>query len=375
MIVNRENNMDIKRTNKINIMRTIFTSESISQKELADTLNISWPTVLQNVKKLQEEGLVEEIGEFQSTGGRKARAFAPVLDAYVAIGLSITNSHVGIVLVDLSGNLVKYIRKTKSFEMNETYFKTLGELVEDIIKTTNYSKDKILGVGMALPGIIDECGETLKYSHVLGIQDIMKKVFCRYIPYPCTIINDANAAGHAELWTEMQPRNIVYLSLSSSVGGAILLGNTIYMGDNFRGGEFGHNTLVPNGKPCYCGKLGCVDAYCSAKVLAEHTDGNLALFFDKLMSGDSVIQEVWDKYLDWLAIIVNNLRMTFDCDVIIGGYVGGFFELFEDDLRERLKLRNTFGADASYLIGCRYKLEASAMGAALEHIEMFIKNL
>jgi len=375
MIVNKENNMDIKRKNKINIMRTIFASESISQKELADTLNISWPTVLQNVKKLQEEGLVEEIGEFQSTGGRKARAFAPIQDAYVAIGLSITKNHVGIVLVDLSGNLVKYVRKTKAFEMNDEYFQTLGEYVEHIIKNTGYSQEKILGVGMSLPGIIDECGETLKYSHVLGLQDVLKKTFCQYITYPSTIINDANAAGHAELWAEMKPHDIVYLSLSSSVGGAILMDSTIYMGDNLRAGEFGHNTLVPNGRPCYCGKLGCVDTYCSEKVLSKHTDGNLALFFEKLSEGDTTIREVWNEYLDWLAIIVNNLRMSFDCDVVIGGYVGGFFELFEEDLRERLKLRNTFGTDVSYLRGCRYKLEASAMGAALQHIEAFIKNL
>ncbi|MFQ9799181.1 MAG: ROK family protein [Clostridia bacterium] len=52
----------------------------------------------------------------------------------------------------------------------------------------------------------------------------------------------------------------------------------MYTGSNLRAGEFGHNTLIPGGRRCYCGKEGCLDAYCSAKVLSNHTNGNLLEF-------------------------------------------------------------------------------------------------
>ena len=81
------------------------------------------------------------------------------------------------------------------------------------------------------------------------------------------------------------------------------------------------------------------------------------------------------KYLSYLAVAVNNLRMTFDCDVIVGGYVGGFLAEFGEPLREMLVERNTFEPDSSYLKFSRYRLEASALGAALLHIEAFIQNL
>ena len=89
-----------------------FPCDRISQPELAAKVNNSWPTVLQNVKELMAMGLVQEVGTFESTGGRKARAFAPVRDARLAVGLEITQNHVGAVLVDLSGNLLRYERKS-----------------------------------------------------------------------------------------------------------------------------------------------------------------------------------------------------------------------------------------------------------------------
>ncbi len=375
MKISRASNIDVKRINRTNTMRSIFSCDRISQRELAAKLDISWPTVLQNVKELLVLGLVEEVGAFESTGGRKARAFAPVRDAHLAVGLDITQNHVSIVLVDLAGGLVRYSRMQKPFSMEDSYFQFLGEVVDHFIMESCIPREKILGVGISLPGIVDESGKLLARSHAIGLRDVPTSAFSRHIPWHCVFINDANAAGFAELRNQEDKRDTVYLSLSNSVGGAILLDGSLYMGDNQRSGEFGHHTLEPDGKLCYCGKRGCLDTYCSAKVLSNHTDGNLAVFFERVRAGDTVLCSIWEKYLDWLSVEVNNLRMTFDCDVIVGGYVGGYLEEFAEDLRKRLSKRNTFEPDATYLRVCRYKLEASAVGAALLQIEQFIGQL
>lgn len=368
-------NRDVKKINRIRTIRSIFACDRISQPEIAAKVNNSWPTVLQNVKELMALGLVKEVGAFASTGGRKARAFAPVRDARLAVGLEITQNHIGAVLIDLSGAVLRYERKKKNFEMTAAYFEMLGAVVQGIMAKEDGAADKILGVGISLPGIVDQTGETLIYSHALGLRNISTTAFSRHIPYPCLFINDANAAGLAEVRDLQTQRNLVYLSLSNSVGGAILTGGALYVGDHLRAGEFGHNTLVPDGRQCYCGKRGCLDAYCAAKVLSQLTDGNLALFFEGLRAGDHKLCAAWEEYLDFLAVAVNNLHMTFDCDVIVGGYVGGFMEEFGGRLRALLTERNTFESDASYLKLCRYKLEASAMGAALLQVEAFIQLL
>ena len=94
-------NRDVKKINRIRTMRSIFDCDRISQPELAAKVGNSWPTVLQNVKELMEMGLVQEVGTFESTGGRKAKAFAPVRNARYAVGLEITQNHIGAVLADL----------------------------------------------------------------------------------------------------------------------------------------------------------------------------------------------------------------------------------------------------------------------------------
>lgn len=367
-------NMDVKRRNRANTLRCILSCERISQMELAQKLALSWPTVLQNVKELLEMGFVQEVGQYESTGGRKAKAYAPVKDAKLAIGLDLTRNHVSVVLVDLSGQVVRYQRKSKPFSLDDAYLQELGALIRSVMDSV-CTAETILGVGISLPGIVDSEAGILRYSHILDLRDVPLSALSRYISYPCSFINDANAAGLAEIYGTSAVRNLIYLSLSNSVGGAILTDGTLYMGSNLRAGEFGHNTLVPGGRRCYCGKEGCLDAYCSARLLSDQAGGNLAAFFDGLRDGDTEKQAVWQEYLNYLAIAVNNLHMSFDCDVIVGGYVGAFLEEFGGPLRPLLEERNTFQPEASYLKFCRYRLEASAVGAALAQVEQFLQAL
>ena len=143
-----------------------------------------------------------------------------------------------------------------------------------------------------------------------------------------------------------------------------------------RSGEFGHMTLYPGGEPCYCGKKGCVDVYCSAKNLADLEDmegWNFSL--NKWRRGRQEYRDIWERYLDHLAVAVDNLRMAFDCDVVLGGYVGSFIEPYIDELRDRLAPLDIFDHDGSYARACRYQKEASALGAALYQMEEYISSI
>lgn len=169
--------------------------------------------------------------------------------------------------------------------------------------------------------------------------------------------------------------NAVYLSLSNSVGGAFLQGSRLYLGEHQRSGEFGHMTLYPGGRECYCGKRGCLDAYCSAQRLSSLTEGKLDRFFEKLRQGDKECAQAWAGYQADLVTAANSLHMAFDCDVILGGYVGGYLEDWIGALRELAEERNPFDDGGTYLKVCRYRVEASALGAALQHVERFIEGL
>ena len=151
--------------------------------------------------------------------------------------------------------------------------------------------------------------------------------------------------------------------------------NRIHFGNNQRGGEFGHMTIVPEGSMCYCGQKGCVDAYCNSKILAETTEGNLELFFERLKSNGEHVKPVWSTYLSNLCKAVKNLRMAFDCDIILGGYVGSYMDDYIDELRAMVSAKDPFESTGEYLRVCNYKQEATAVGAALMYIAPFIANV
>ena len=112
----------------------------------------------------------------------------------------------------------------------------------------------------------------------------------RWLNFPFQVENDANCAAFAQL--RGTKKDAVYLSLNDTVGGAIFLNGNLYRGDGFKSGEFGHMILEPGGKVCYCGKSGCMDAYCSAKILKSAGGGSLNSFFEALNRSDAQAQVV-----------------------------------------------------------------------------------
>lgn len=353
----------------------LLQAEKLSKPEIACRLKISLPTVAQSIKELSEMGLVAEAGELRSTGGRKAVAVAALPCAKIALGLDITRNHVGLVALNLKGEILKHERVSRCFADEPGYYQELGRMTARFVDECRLPVQDILGIGISVPGIVSPDGRFLLDSHVLGLSDCMNDAFCRALPYPSILCNDANAAGFAETCQQNNTGDLVFLSLSNSVGGAILINGNLYEGLNQRGGEFGHMRVVAGGRRCYCGQLGCLDAYCSADVLARPAGGRLEQFFALLEQGDQPVRDIWDSYAEHLIFAVNNLRMIFDCDVVLGGYVGSFLEPYLPSLRRMAAACDTFETDCAYLRVCTLKTEASAVGAARYPIQTFLSNL
>ena len=204
-------------------------------------------------------------------------------------------------------------------------------------------------MGISFPGIIDLDREWIAYSHILGLEDVPFASVSSFFSYPCSFLNDANAGACAEGFREKGSGSFFYLSLSNTVGGAIFSRNELMQGKNFRCGEVGHMTVVADGAECYCGKKGCLDAYCSAMRLSDAANGKLEQFFALLDQKDVGATKIWDSYTDYLAIAVNNIHMVLDCDIILGGYVGSYMGTYFQDIWNKVSKRNTFGEKDFYV--------------------------
>lgn len=368
-------NMEVKRKNRNGVFRYICKNGTVSNPDISYDLKISLPTATQITKELIAEGLLEEKGELKSTGGRRAKALSAVVNARLAVGLDITKNHITLALTNIVGEILRYERIYQPYISGEEYYQKVRERLELFLDESGADRDKVLGIGISFPGIVDLDKGLITYSHILGVEAIQLAAVSAFFPYPCFFLNDANAGAYAEGFHGDEAERFFYLSLSNTVGGAIFSGNELIQGKNFRCGEVGHMTVIKDGESCYCGKRGCLDAYCAAWRLSEAAEGKLEQFFCLLDQGDAEAVKVWDSYTDYLAIAVNNIHMVLDCDIVLGGYVGSYMGPHLRGLWEKVAGRNTFGEKDSYVKACNYKVAAAALGAALKVIETFVSQI
>ncbi len=356
---------------KAKLLEFILNRKTTSKVALAKELGLSMPTVINNVNELMEQGIIVEVGQLESTGGRKAVSLAINKDYRQAIGVNITANHLGMVLVDLSGQIIKHERIRFPFAPDVAYCTAMAEKVEQF--TEGLNRETIMGVGISIPGILDQNARLVTRSHALKLENYSLRLLEEILPYPVWFENDANAAMLAEDLTEY--KNAIYISLNNTLGGAICMDGELCRGNTQRAGEFGHMILVPEGKPCYCGKLGCADAYCAASVLTDQGQISLDVFMERLAAGETDAVETWEQYLDYLAILIANLRMAYDFDIVLGGEVGGYLAGYMAQIGSRLMKYNGFDRDYSYLKNCSYQRFASAVGAAKHFVYQFAKQI
>lgn len=369
---------EIKLKNRQMIYQYVRTNTSVSKQDIVVALQLSLPTVTQNLDYLKKQKLIDTSRKIKNTGGRNATAYTYIKNAKMAIGVYITAHHMNAVAVDLSGNVTGIVKKQSQFNLNDDeYLKKIGMVVEEVKKQAGISDENLLGVGIAVPGLVSDDGESVLYGMTLDFTGKTRAEIAKYVPYHNRLVHDSYAAGYAETWSDHRVKNGFYISLSNSVGGSIIINQSIYEGDTQKGGEIGHMVVVPKGgERCYCGRSGCFDTVCRASILDQYTDGNLEEFFILLKNGDKTAEKLWDEYLDNLAVAVHNMRILFDGVIIVGGYVGAYIGDYIEELCERVDAHNPFKDCAKdYLMQCGYKIEATAAGAAIFFIDDFLNSI
>lgn len=363
---------EVRKHNRNRIARYIQDSRTASRQDIAQKLGYSMPTVFSNVTELMNMGLLCEAGEYGSTGGRRAKSLEIRKRYRYSVGMDITKNHVRLILMDIAGDVLDESYHSYTYRDEEAYYQGLGALLTAFLDRTADSREKLIGVGISVPGIVCPEREVLSRSHILEVRNISLKRFSQNIPYPVIFDNDANCAAYVEV---EQEESTAYFSLCNTVGGAFYQNGRVCPGENNKSGEFGHMIIHPHGRQCYCGKQGCLDAYCAVWVLQDSVDAKLEDFFEKLDAGDPECQIRWQDYLQNLSIAVSNIRMALDCKIILGGYISSFLPRYMPMFEAYIRTHNNFDADCSYISIGKYARLSSAMGAAQMVIHRYLDNL
>jgi len=270
------------------------------------------------------------------------------------IGIDIGGTKIAIGRADVSGNLEESLR----FPTNVT--RGYKMILEEIIENTKglFKNQPIRAIGIGCGGPLDSKeGRILSPPNLPGWDDVpIVKDIRDIFNVPVYLENDANAAalGEFHFGAGRNVSNMVYLTLSTGIGGGVIINNRLVHGVRDSGGEVGHQTILPDGPICNCGNKGCLEALSSGTGIAKRFRERLISGRDSIVKtwvrdisnidakmiadaaklGDTLAKEVWDEAIYYLGIGISNIITILSPEMIV---LGGSLTKYGDDLFVKVK--------------------------------------
>ena len=277
-----------------------------------------------------------------------------------------------------------------------------GEILQTVVRISNQiqlqENAQIGGIGVGVAGFVDKYGVVRTSPNLSTFNDFpMLKNVQQEFDAPVLVENDATSATWAEvqLGAAQGSANTIMVCLGTGIGAGLYLNHELFRGDSGFAGEVGHITVVPNGLPCPCGRLGCWERYASGSSLGDIAESLLVSgeivssdskihkavrpfqsewIAELVMDGDLGARKALDRFGYWLALGIANLVNIFDPEkIIIGGAITDLGSYLIDSVRENYKLmtpeRSLRGE--SLITLAKFGNRAGVVGAALLAKERF----
>ena len=249
----------LKNKNALKLLELIKNNSEISRADLAKKTELTPASITKIVQKLINEEIVVELGLGDSTGGRPPKILKLNSKAGNFISIYLASDYIELVLYDLG---VKRIYEDK----HDIWIRTKNKIIDDIVamieRAIETSRVKVLGIGIAVNGLVDTKSGISVYSpHYKWNNVNLVKIMEEKFNIKVYVENDvrAMAMGEKSYGIAKKSENFVVINIENGVGSALYLNNQIYRGTHFGAGEFGHIPIEDNEQRCSCGKKGCLE--------------------------------------------------------------------------------------------------------------------
>ncbi|RKT07471.1 glucokinase-like ROK family protein [Streptomyces sp. 3211.6] len=334
----------LHRANLERVVRAVRLAGSLTQAEIARTTGLSAATVSNIVRELKEGGTVEVTDT--SAGGRRARSVSLSGDAGIVIGVDFGHTHLRVAVGNLAHQVLA--EESEPLDVDASWaegFDRAEALVGRLVQQVGVARDKVIGVGLGVPGPIDVESGTLGSTAILpgwaGINP--RQELSRRLGVPVYVDNDANLGALGELvWGSGRGvRDLAYIKVASGVGAGLVINGQIYRGPGGTAGEIGHITLDESGPVCRCGNRGCLETFAAARYVLPLLQGSHGpeLTMEKVVElareGDPgcrrVITDVGRHVGSGVASLCNLLNPS---RIVLGGSLADAGELVLAPIRE-----------------------------------------
>ena len=284
----------MKTVNRSIILNKIRTDSPISRAQIAKDTKLTPPTVSSNVKALIEQGIVMESVLGESQGGRKPTMLLINNKAFYVIGVDAGPMVIDYVIADLAGNVVTRASSELTMPITNTQFlTTLKEGVHAVIGDTPIDLEKIIGIGVAMHGVVEVETGTSLYAPNLGLTNIpIKEELEQEFELEVKVENDARAMALGESWfgNHGELDSMLAVNLGRGVGAGLVINGKLYHGAQDIAGEVGHMTIDINGEICECGNRGCLQTFATGPAITKQAEKVLKEVKEIPLTGEQVYE-------------------------------------------------------------------------------------
>ncbi|WP_156285734.1 ROK family transcriptional regulator [Oceanivirga salmonicida] len=341
--------------NEYKILDLILKNNEITSLELAKNLNVSPAAISKILKKLRKEEYIFEKEEVKNIGkGRPRKIMSIKNDIKMILGVNFGADFIDISIGKLDGSIIETKRKKFFMKKKDSLVDLLLTELDSYFE--KYDKNDIVGIGLALNGIIDSENRNVIFSPYFKWSNfkIGELVEERY-NIPTMIDNDVRAMLNAEILFGKAKKmgNIFYLYMKNGIGSSMLIDGKIYKGSNNQAGEIGHFIINKNSNfACKCGKVGCIETEFSENSikLMVHTeyeklgqyivqeDINIVDIYENAKKGNEVLAKIVSNISYKVGETVGNVMNVLDIkDIIVSGDIVHSGEIFKVNFEKGIK--------------------------------------
>ena len=309
------------------------------------------------------------------------------MDDKLYLGIDYGGNAVKLGLVDASGQLSGRASRPTADLLEKADCRAFAAAVGEFVHGMGIYSSELGGVGLAIPGIVANGTYSTPNARADWplVIDCLARTFGKQA---VSVLNDANAAALGELWMGAgeNARSVLLVTIGSGLGSGLVVNGQVVSGGHGAAGEMGHMTVVPDGRPCKCGRKGCVERYASARGIVQtfreagqsdkldetlfvdcdpQSDTDALSVSQAAHKGDPRGKQAFSVMADKLGFALAQVACVVDPDVILlGGGLTAAADLYLDDLRSSYR-SYALGACAETEIRCAALLgDAGVIGAA-----------
>ncbi|GAA3695640.1 ROK family transcriptional regulator [Terrabacter ginsenosidimutans] len=325
-----------RRHNLSLVLQMLYSVGAMSRADLARRLGMSKVTVSDLVSELMESGHAVELGPSEVVRPGKPGTLVDVnRTGLQAIGVDLAEHEVlRAAVLDLDGNILVRAERPIGDDSGQAVVDTVLDLVHEVVGAATAP---LLGIGVGTPGIVGP-GGVVDTAPNLGWTDVpLRDIVAAATGLPVFVVNDADAAVHADYTLGEGGDDLVLVKIGRGVGGGLIVGGQRVRGAHFASGEIGHVTVgTDGGAMCRCGKFGCLETWISAPNLEK------ALAAAAADAPQEPLREAGERLGIALAPVVAALDLS---EVVLSGpehLLGGVLrDALDETLRARLLARTT----------------------------------